>query len=463
MGHCPVYPKPLKSKSSLLRLFWRARRSWLDVLYERSYQMKMGHVRLPAADLFMINQPDLVRRVLIDEADRFPKHALLGRILKPLLGSSIFTTNGATWQRQRCMMNPAFEQARLRIVFAKMNAAVDAMAQRLDKIASNTVVDVDLEMTYVTADIIFRTILSRSLDSEEGHKIFAAFVQFQAIAPSLTLGILYRLPGWLVSGSGAAKSRRAATEIRATLAFFIRQRYDAYHAGQAGEDQDILASLLAAVDPVRGTQFGFEELVDQVAMLFLAGHETSASALSWSLYLIASHPDIQQQMHEQSIAVLGTRQPAFSDIKKMDLIGNVFRETLRLYPPVGFMARETLHTEQMRDKTMRAGSSVVIAPWLIHRHREIWENPDGFDPCRYQTESAKESLKTGYLPFGLGPRVCIGAAFATQEAVLILARLVRRYRFEYLPEHEPKPVGRLTIRSENGIKLKIIQRHMVTE
>ncbi len=458
MGRCPVYPVPLKNKSSLLRLFFRARRSWLDVLFERSYAMKMGHVHLPAADIFMVNQPDLVRRILIEQSEHFPKHGLLGRILKPLLGESIFTTNGAQWRRQRSMLDPAFEQARLRVVFARMNSATDALEMRLDRLAGGKVTAMAVEMTHVTAAIIFRPILSRSLDSAEALRIFEAFVRFQAIAPSLTLGILYRLPDWLVSGSGRRRSREAAQEIRGMLAQFIRTRYDAHQAGQAAAEDDILGSLLSAVDATEGTPFGFEELVDQVAMLFLAGHETSASALSWSLYLIASHPEIQQAMHEQAVAVLGEREPEFSDIKKMDLIGNVFRETLRLYPPVGFIGRETARREVMRDKVMRPGSSVVIAPWLIHRHRELWERPDEFDPYRYDTDSAKASLKSAYLPFGLGPRVCIGAAFAMQEAVLILARLVRRYRFEYLPEHEPKPIGRLTIRSESGVKLKLIRR-----
>ena len=142
----------------------------------------------------------------------------------------------------------------------------------------------------------------------------------------------------------------------------------------------------------------------------------------------------------------------------MELTRNVFRETLRLYPPVGFFTRQTVKTEHMRDKVVPKDASIIISPWLIHRHRELWDNPDHFDPDRYHTATAKESLKCAYLPFSLGPRVCMGAAFALQEANLILATLVRRYRFEALPDHIPEPVGRLTVRSENGIKVALHKR-----
>jgi cytochrome P450 len=455
---CPVYPKPLRSKASLLSTFFRGRRSWLDVLFERSYRMKMGHVRLPGFDLYMVNEPSLVRRVLVEQAGKFPKPALLGRILKPILGESIFTTNGEVWQRQRRMLDPAFAQARLKTVFPLMNAAAVAMEERLDKLSDGAVHEVDAEMTHVTADIIFRTILSRPLEGEDARRIFDAFIRFQEMAPRIAMLIIYRLPGWLSPWLESSKSRRAAAEIRMLLERFIRERYDAHRRGEPTGHQDILASLLDAVDPETGKGFEFDELVDQVAMLFLAGHETSASALAWALYLIAMHPEIQERMHTEAEAVLGEGEPEFSDTKRMELVWNVFRETLRVYPPVGFFARESAETQEMRDKTVRAGSPVIIAPWLIHRHRELWERPDDFDPDRYGSDSAKESLKCAYLPFGLGPRVCMGAAFAMQEAVLILARLVRRYRFETIPGHVPKPVGRLTIRSENGIRLGISRR-----
>lgn len=455
---CPVYPKPKKNRASFFTLFFGKRRSWLDGLFERSYHMKMGEIHLPKLDLYMINEPSLVRRVLVEEADNFPKHAVMGEALKPLLGESIFTTNGQQWKRQRDMMGKSFEQMRLKMVFPLMQSAALAMQQRMDLLPDGVSYDVDVEMTYVTADIMFRTILSIPLESDDAHAIFGAFSRFQLLVPKLITPTFFRLPRWMSPWFKRRQYAQAALQIRSILERFIRPRYDAFHQGETSQEEDILASLLAAKDEETGQSFSFDELIDQVAMLFLAGHETSASSLAWSLYLIANSPDIQDRMVEEINGVLGTAELTYSDLREMELTRNVFREALRLYPPVGFFTRQTVKTEHMRNKVLSEKATIVIPPWLIHRHRELWQNPDEFDPDRFQTESAKESLKCAYLPFGMGPRVCMGAAFALQEANLILAMLVRRYRFVAVKEHVPEPVGRLTIRSHNGIKIAIQKR-----
>ena len=452
-------------------MFFGKRRSWLDGLFERSYHMKMGEVHLPGLDLYMVNEPKLVRQVMLEQADNFPKHAMLGEALKPLLGESIFTTNGLLWKRQRAMMDQSFAATRLKIVFPLMQDAVRAMQQRLDTLPDGVHYDVDMEMTHVTADIIFRTILSVPLEGEDARAIFEAFTRFQELAPKLLTPIIFRLPRWLTPWFTKRKSAHAAKQIRAVLERFIRPRYDAYQCHKArglttefvgqeplAQSDDILGSLLAAIDPETGEGFSFEGLVDQIAMLFLAGHETSASSLAWSLYLLSNSPEIQERVHAEVVGVLGQADPTFADMRSMELTRNVFRETLRLYPPVGFFTRQTVKTEHMRDKVVPENASIIISPWLIHRHRELWDNPDHFDPDRYHTASAKESLKCAYLPFSLGPRVCMGAAFALQEANLILATLVRRYRFEALSGEVPEPVGRLTIRAENGIKMAVHKR-----
>ncbi|MFM9901219.1 MAG: cytochrome P450, partial [Polaromonas sp.] len=204
------------------------------------------------------------------------------------------------------------------------------------------------------------------------------------------------------------------------------------------------------------------ELVNQVAMLFLAGHETSASALTWALYMVAKSPDVQARMHAEVMALESTHNPDkpvdASEMKSLALTWNVFRETLRLFPPVGFIARESTQTCPMRDKTVGQGASVVVSPWLIQRHRDLWDDPDAFNPDRYANDASRESLKNAYLPFGMGPRVCMGAAFALQEAVLILSSVARHYHLEAVPGHVPQPVGRLTIRSDNGVRLTLHRR-----
>lgn len=467
---CPHYPPPAANRPSAWRMYFSKRRSWLDGLYDRSYRMKMGEVHLPGVDLYMVNEPTLVRQVMVEGAARFPKHEALGDALRPLLGDSIFTTNGAVWQRQRDLMNPSFEAARVKLVYGRMLDAALAMVQRLRQVPPGAEHDMEVEMTHVAADIILRTILSRPLESGEARQVFEAFERYQALAPRLMMPAFFGLR-WLRPWWQARRSRQAASEIRALLVGLIQPRFDRHQqALAAGEvpppGDDILATLLQVRDAQTGQGFSFDELVDQVAMLFLAGHETSASALSWALHLLAHAPDVQQRLHEEAKEGLGEqwhRSGDASGIKDLSLARNVFRESLRLFPPVGFFARQSAQACTLRDKQLPRGASVVIAPWLIQRHRELWARPDEFDPDRYETDipgetPARESLRRAYLPFGMGPRVCIGAAFAQQEATLILAVLAREFRLEPVPGHVPEPVGRLTIRSDNGIRLKLYPR-----
>ena len=321
-------------------MFFSARRSWLDALYARSYHMRMGEVHLPGLDLYMVNEPALVKQVMDTQAEAFPKSNLLGEALKPLLGESIFTTSGEQWRKQRSMMDPAFAQARLNVAFPVMQAAVADMLTRLSALPDGAEYDLEVEMTHVTADIIFRTIFSTPMEGSDAKRIFTEFARFQAIAPRLMLPTIYGLR-WLVWPWDAWRSRRAAAAIRGLLGQMIRPRFDAHRAGLPSDNTDILQSFLDAKDEATGESFSLDELLDQVAMLFLAGHETSASALTWAAYLLANAPEVQERMHNEVVSRIADRQPALADMRYLDLVRNVFRESLRLFPPVGFMARQS--------------------------------------------------------------------------------------------------------------------------
>ena len=453
--HQPFFPQPLKNKASLFFTFFKKRRSWLDGLYERSYTMKMGRVKMPGLDLHVINQPDLVHRVLVDEVKEFPKNQLLGHLLEPLLGESIFTTNGEQWKKQREMLNPSFEMARISHVFGLMNDAVKEMSQGLHANGSVNRLDIDPEMSYVTADIIFRTILSSRLDHEDAVSIIEAFSIFQEETARTAMRTIFKVPQWLWFLTGESKRIKAGNEIRDVLSRIIRPRYDIALA-QKGDERDILSSLLQAVDSDSGERFTFEEILDQVAMLFLAGHETSASALTWTIYLLSLYPDIQEKAYREVISIVGDGEFEASKIKQMRYVTNIFKETLRLYPPVGFFARENTHETTMRDKTIQPGASIVVSPWLIHRNPDFWDNPNGFDPDRFNDPKSIE--KDTYLPFGMGARICIGASFALQEAVLILATILRDYKIQLQEDFSPDVVGRLTVRSANGMLIILTKR-----
>ena len=265
---------------------------------------------------------------------------------------------------------------------------------------------------------------------------------------------LARLPLWLMPGR--RKARRLALRVRAALAVLLDKRIAALAAGEPVPQDDILATLIESVDPDTGKPVSREELLNQIAMLFLAGHETSAAALAWSLYLIAQCPEIQGRLQAEAKSVLADNQPQYGDIRQLSLTRDVFREALRLYPPVAIIARDARCPEQMRNREIAEGSVMFVQTWLLQRNREIWPDADAFDPDRWGCPYAKEAQRQAYLPFSLGPRVCVGAAFAMMEATLVLAMLARRYRFEPLANAaDPEPTARLTLRSANGIQLSV--------
>lgn len=454
----PPMPPTVDRKPVFLRLLMGVNKSYIANFIETSYRMKMGHYWVPGRDIYMPNLPELAKKILITEAEHFPKGDLLSHMLKMLLGNGVFVSNGEEWKQQRRLIDPAFVLARLERVFPLMSAACDDMFERLTVHPDGAELNVDQEMTHVTADVMFRSMFSASLSDDGAAKLFDAFTRFQESA--FVAGFLDStwVPSFFSAGQ-RRKARQASSEIRALIEPFVRERFDIVQRGEKLKSEDILSFLTEAVDPQTGVRFSFDELVDQAAFLFLAGHETSASALSWALYLLAMQQDSQERVHREVRDVAEDGKLRFDDVRKLAFTRNVFRETLRLYPPVGFLPREATRREEIRDKKIKPRDLMLICPWLIHRHRLIWDKPDMFDPDRFETDNCKHAMKNhAYMPFSMGPRICTGAGFATQEAILLLARLVRVYKFEAVEGHVPRPVGRLTIRSENGVRLKLSRR-----
>jgi cytochrome P450 len=447
----PPYPAPNKSKAGMIKRFSKSWNSWIHSLFEKSYTMKVGHVKIFKKEIFMVNEPSLVKKVMVDEWKDFPKHHLLTDVLKPLLGESIFTTNGEVWRKQRDMIDPAFAHTRLEKAFPLMSDAVADMLKRIEAEAKSGKFVVDPEMTHITADIIFRTILSYPLSTQEAHQIFEAFNKFQAVTQKIMVLKSYGFPTFHYR----RKSEKAAAEIRPVLGRIIKQRYDDFQSGKDTENRDILSAMMISKDKNTGLPFGYEELVDHVTMLFLAGHETTASSLTWSLYLLASCKHIQDKVREEIKQVTGGEIIRFEHIKKLSYTFDVFSESLRLYPPVGFFMREAAKDNQLKDRKVCKHAMVMVAPWLIHRHKKQWKDAESFKPERFQDEDSKESIKCSYLPFGSGPRICIGKGFANQEAVLILASIVQKFELEAIAGKVPEPVGRVTIRPKDEIELKI--------
>lgn len=461
----PPRPPILPRKASLVDFVQIGLRSTLSMFREGSYDtLAVGRIRIPTLpfgkmrSLFIVRTQELLRDVLVRRADEFPKSALMGNMLEMLTGYSIFVSNGEAWRRHRRLMEPAFEGARIRDVFPLMLDAVDACVERLREHAAAHPGEpfvMDVELTHYAADVIFRAIFSEPMDAEGARVFFDEFESFQEIAYAHGMLRLARFPTSLLPS--AFRARKAAKAIREILDAPLQRRIRDIREGRPTPQNDILASLITARDP-DGTGFSDKELLDQIAMLFLAGHETSATGMAWALYLLASCPHLQERVHAEAVQVYGDRAPQFGDMKKLAFTRDVFRETLRLYPPVAMVARDSTRTEHMGTREIPPGEVIFVPIWLLHRHTKHWDEPDAFDPDRFETQNGKEGLRCAYLPFSMGPRVCAGASFALQEAALLLSELVRRFRFLPVPGHVPEPVSRLTLRSGNGVQLIVEPR-----
>ena len=446
-----IPPKPAARPDAVS--FWRYLRLFrADILSAqpaRLYHAWMAEFRTPFFRSYLCNDPELIRRVLSERPEDFPKSARVTEGLRPLLGQSVFVTNGAQWTRQRRIIDPAFEGGRLRDAVAGIRAAAMAAVARLP----TGVQDIESPMSHAAADVIFRTLFSIPIDHAVAQDVFAAFQTYQRSQPILNLAAFLPLPSWFPRLHRRA-TRQSAREIRRLIETLCRDRAAAIAAGSAPDD--LATKIMTTADPETGQRFSTAEMVDQVAIFFLAGHETSASALSWALYLLATHPDVQDRVAAE-VADLPDA-PDLSAISRLRVTRDVFRETLRLYPPVPMMVRETTGPEEMRGRSVRPGAQIVISPWHLHRHDRIWTDPDAFDPDRWGRADTKLAQQTGYLPFSAGPRVCTGAGFAMVEGVLMLAALVRAFRFDALPAQVPVPVAHLTVRARDGIWLEVSRR-----
>ncbi|MGX9350341.1 cytochrome P450 [Shimia sp. W99] len=445
----PPKPASRPEKVSLRQYVKLFREDILSAQPAKLYRAWMAEFRTPFFRSYLLNQPELIKTVLKERPDDFPKSSRISEGLRPLLGDSVFLTNGEVWKRQRRIIDPAFEGGRLRDTFGAMWAASEAAITRLAKLEGQ-VVEIEEETSHAAADVIFRTLFSIPIEHEIASQVFSQFRDYQRSQPILNLGAFVPLPRW-VPRFFRAETKATAAAIRRLIKQLTEERMAAIRAGTAPDD--LATKIMTTRDPETGDTFDADEMVDQVAIFFLAGHETSASALAWALYLMALYPDWQEMIAAEAVDL----EESFSAVSRLKMSRDVFREALRLYPPVPMMVRQSTCPETFRSREIRPGAQMVLSPWHLHRHERLWDNPDGFDPTRWQTENGRQCARDAYMPFSAGPRVCTGAGFAMVEGPLILSMILRHFRIT--PEGpSPVPVAYLTVRSKDGIRLRLERR-----
>jgi cytochrome P450 len=450
----PPKPTARPDKVTLWRYMRLFRADILSAQPARLYRAWMAEFRTPFFRSYMCNDPALVRLVLNARPDDFPKSNRIGEGLRPLLGNSVFVTNGEVWKHQRRIIDPAFEGGRIRETFPAMVAAGQAAVARMQ----TGRFDVEPEMSHAAADVMFRTLFSIPIENEIAAEVFEQFRNYQREQPILNLAAFLPLPRWFPRFHSRA-TKQTAARIRGLIRQLTETRAAQIAAGTAPDD--LATKIMTTADPMTGQRFGTEEMIDQVAIFFLAGHETSASALGWALYLLAMYPEIQDRVAAEAAALDGIPvggQPDFGVMGRLKFTRDVFREALRLYPPVPMMVRENTCSEAFRDRDVAPGAQVVLSPWHLHRHERIWDRPDEFDPDRWQTEAGRACGRDAFIPFSTGARVCPGAGFAMVEGPLLLAMLVSAFRFETVAGRVPVPVAHLTVRAKDGIWLDVARR-----
>jgi len=327
----------------------------------------------------------------------------------------------------------------------------EAAVARLQTAAGGEV-EIEEHTSHAAADVIFRTLFSIPIEHEIASDVFHEFKAYQRSQPIVNIAAFIPLPRW-VPRFFRAETKASAAKIRGLITQLTRERMLQIERG--GAPDDLATKIMTTRDPETGETFTADEMVDQVAIFFLAGHETSASALAWALYLMAQFPQWQDKLADEAQAHLSED---FACVAKLRISRDVFRETLRLYPPVPMMVRQNSCPETFRKRQIKAGSQIVLSPWHQHRHERLWERPDHFDPARFATENGKTCLREAYMPFSAGPRVCTGAGFAMIEGVLILSMILKHFRVSLTGRPAPEPVAHLTVRARDGIWLKLERR-----
>jgi cytochrome P450 len=396
---------------------------------------------------FFVNEPGAIKHVLLDNAANYHKTEITRRLLEPGLGRGLLTSEGETWRRHRRIMAPSFDHRSIVSYAPIMTEIAEKLLGDWDAMPARAEVDIATAMMHATLLIISRTMFSSDSDGmvdlvENGVHRYQATVR-----PGLV--DMLGLPRWL---SSAYRAGVILTEFDKEIDRLIGAR------GRAGDAQpkDLLARLIAARDEETGGGMTAQEVRDQVVTIFMAGHETTAVALTWTWYLLSLHPAVEAKLHAELATMLGGRTPRHEDLAKLPYTRMVIEEAMRLYPPAHTLSRVARVDDEVLGHRIRKGEQILIVPWLVHRHAKLWKEPLRFDPERFAPEHTARRHRFAYIPFGAGPRICIGAAFAMAEAMLILATIAQRYRLRLKPGFPVETQGLITLRPRHGM-------HMVPE
>jgi len=402
--------------------------------------------------MFILNEPGAIRYVLLDNAANYTKSEVGRRLLEPGLGRGLLTSEGETWRRHRRIMAPSFDPRSVTGYAPIMTEVTLGLLEKWDALPQDSEIDAAAAMMHLTLHIISKAMFSSDSD-EIVDAVEGGVNQYQTLVRPSLLDLLH-FPQWFARLLAPLPTDGLFDEFDRKVDLLLTERGRQPDA----EPKDLLARLVAARDAETGGGMTAKEVRDQVVTIFMAGHETTSLALSWTWYLLSQHPAIEAKLHRELADVLSGRTPKNEDIASLRYTRMVIEESMRLYPPAHTTGRQPIKPDEILGHRIPAGAEVLIMPWLIHRKPQLWEDPERFDPERFAPERAAERPRFAYIPFGAGPRICIGAAFAMTEAILILATIAQRYRLRLKAGHPVEPQGLITLRPRYGMQMFLERR-----
>ena len=447
-----VVPEPLTRPVGPIRFLRLLRDNELSVFSHEAFVNDFGESRLFFHNFVLVNEPDFIEHILVTNHQNYVKGRLTRQILQPVLGNSLLISEGDFWRRQRRIMAPAFHHQHL----AK---AADVMVRRAQQRVArwqtvcerNGCLDVNLEMMSLTMEIVAEALFSSEIANSTDELGRAITTLNSSLGTPNPLDI-FGFPDWI--------PRWRSHRTRSALARLDRTIYDIIGTRRATPEMsdDLLSLLLAARDEETGEGMTDTQLRDEVITFFAAGHETTALALTWTMYLLSRHPDIERTLHDELDRVLAEREATFADVEALTYTHMVIQEAMRLFPPVFSFSRVALADDKVGKHSIPAGSVVTISPYVTHRNPQLWEEPLRFDPERFTPDRIKTRHRFAYLPFGGGPRICIGRGFAMAEACLVLATIARAFRLRMVPGHRVEACGKITLRPRYGLRMTLERR-----
>ncbi len=440
----PPGPKPFLIGGNILQF----RANMLQFLLDSARQYgDLVLFRFHKSHVYMVNHPDYIHELLVKQSHKINKSPVYKKALGKFLGEGLLVSDGEFWKRQRRLAQPAFHTKRIEAYAETMVAYTEDM---MSGWRDGESCDIATEMMRLTLFIVAKTLFDADVRADAAKMGDALEVLLHVVVESASR--LVPLPRWVPT---RARARRAQA-IRDMDDIVMRVIEERRHKGD--DRGDLLSMLLMAQDE-DGTGMSDKQVRDEALTIFLAGHETTANALTWTWYLLSQHPDVEAALHAEVDSVLGGRAPSVADLARLPYTEQVIKEAMRLYPPAWGFSRKTLEDVALDEHwTIPAKRGVLVIPYVVHRDPRWYPDPDRFDPMRWTPEREKALPKMAYLPFGGGPRICIGNNFAMMEARLILAAVAQRYQLRLAPQQKVVPEPLVTLRPKYGLRMALHAR-----